>query len=390
MAPIRVALIGLSASAKTSWAVEGHLPYLLSPKGKSKYQIVALLNSSVDAAKDAIATFELPASTKAYGDPQDLANDPDIDLVVNNTRTDVHYGTIKPSIEAGKHAYVEWPLAHSVPAAIELRDLAAKKYVRTMVGLQGRLSPVILKVSEVLGDGENGKIGKVLSSDARAFGSLLRRDRFSEGLAYFADRKIGGHPVSIHFGHMIDFIHSVLGEFSSFQSHAQVQRPEVFITSGHWSSSNDTSSVAGTIKSDVPDLVSVQGTLKSSDLISEGATLTVTYRNGPSFPGTPAFVWTIAGTKGELRVTSPEGPYLQSHCYGSDDKPAGIKIEVHNYGSNTVETVPWHWSDLQKSLDMRFAHSGGKAPWPTFGDAVVRHKQIAQILKAFDEKSVTS
>ncbi|KAL9085804.1 MAG: hypothetical protein Q9165_007436 [Trypethelium subeluteriae] len=328
MAPIRLALIGLSASAKTSWAVEGHLPYLLSPTGRSKYQIVALLNSSVDAAKSAVVTFELPASTKAYGSPQDLANDPDIDLVVNNTRTDVHYETIKPSIEAGKHAYVEWPLAHSVPAATELRDLAARKNVRTIVGVQARVSPVILKVSEVLGDGENGKIGKVLSSDARAFGSLLRRDRFSETLAYFADRKVGGHPVSIHFGH-------------------------------------------------------------------KGATLTVTYRNGPSFPGSPAFLWTIAGTKGELRVTSPAGPYLQSHSYGTDDKPAVIEIAVHDYASDAVEKVPWHWSNLQKSLGMvrgrniadvyeRFAANGDKGPWPTFGDAVVRHEQIAQILKAFD------
>ena len=201
MSPIRVAIIGLSASAKTSWASEGHLPYLLSPTGRSKYQIVALLNSSKDAAKQAIATYGLAQSTKAYGDPQDLANDPDIDLVVNNTRVDVHYSTIKPSIEAGKDVYVEWPLTHSLATSAELRDLAAQKKVRTIVGLQGRLSPVILKVAELLGSGEEGKIGKVLSSDVRSFGSLLARDTLPEGLEYFADRKVGGNPVMISFTH---------------------------------------------------------------------------------------------------------------------------------------------------------------------------------------------
>ena len=29
---VRVALIGLSASAKTAWASKAHLPYLLSPR----------------------------------------------------------------------------------------------------------------------------------------------------------------------------------------------------------------------------------------------------------------------------------------------------------------------------------------------------------------------
>lgn len=68
MAPIRVALIGLSSSAKTSWAAQAHLPYLLSPKGKSHYKIVALLNSSVQAAEAAREYFGLPTDVKAYGD----------------------------------------------------------------------------------------------------------------------------------------------------------------------------------------------------------------------------------------------------------------------------------------------------------------------------------
>lgn len=61
MAPIRVAIIGLSASAATSWAAEGHLPYLLLlPRARAHYEIVALLNSSVQAAEAARAHFRLP------------------------------------------------------------------------------------------------------------------------------------------------------------------------------------------------------------------------------------------------------------------------------------------------------------------------------------------
>lgn len=76
MAPIRVGIIGLSSRPSTSWASKAHLPYLVASNGK--YEIKALCNSSVDAAQAAINTYKLPSSTKAYGDPQALANDPDV------------------------------------------------------------------------------------------------------------------------------------------------------------------------------------------------------------------------------------------------------------------------------------------------------------------------
>ena len=73
---IRVGVIGLSASAKTSWASSAHLPYLQSSAGK--YVIIALCNSSVSAAHSAIKAYNLPISTKAYGNPQDLAEDAEV------------------------------------------------------------------------------------------------------------------------------------------------------------------------------------------------------------------------------------------------------------------------------------------------------------------------
>ena len=75
MAPLRIGMIGLSASATTSWAANAHLPYL---KATQKYAITALCNSSVAAAKSAIKAFDLPAGTKAYGNPNDLADDDEV------------------------------------------------------------------------------------------------------------------------------------------------------------------------------------------------------------------------------------------------------------------------------------------------------------------------
>ena len=74
MSPIRVGMIGLSA--KTGWASNAHLPYLKASNGK--YVITALCNSSVSAAQAAIEAYDLPTSTKAYGSPEDLANDREV------------------------------------------------------------------------------------------------------------------------------------------------------------------------------------------------------------------------------------------------------------------------------------------------------------------------
>src|ERR1700721_2391602 len=105
MAPIRIGFIGLSASGRG--ASDAHFPYL---RGSPKYTITALCNSSVEAAHAAIKAHNLPSSTKAYGSPQDLANDPDVDLVVCSVRVDRHYDAIIPALEAGKDCFCEWPL----------------------------------------------------------------------------------------------------------------------------------------------------------------------------------------------------------------------------------------------------------------------------------------
>ena len=65
MTPIKVGFIGLSATS--GWARGAHLPYL---QESGKYEIVALLNSSVESSKAAIKKYGLPESTKAYGDPE--------------------------------------------------------------------------------------------------------------------------------------------------------------------------------------------------------------------------------------------------------------------------------------------------------------------------------
>ncbi|KAK3315930.1 hypothetical protein B0H66DRAFT_273721 [Apodospora peruviana] len=371
MAPLRVALIGLSSSAKTSWASGAHLPYLVSARGQSKFKIVALLNSSVDAAKAAIAAYNLPAETKAYGDPAALAADKDIDLVVCNTRVDKHHETIRPSIAAGQNVYCEWPLGKNDSQARDLVELARQSGSKTMVGLQGRLAPLALKVREII---ESGRIGKVLSSECRGYGGTIDRQAVPEGLKYFYVREVGGNPFTIRIGHTFDFLQSVLGEASPVKGHFQVQRPEGKVFDPV------TRAPLETINSDVPDLVIITGTLAESEFVQKNATIHLSYRRGQTFPGEPELVWNVNGEKGEIRVTSPSSAALQ--VLPGSEMPV---IEVHDFETGKVDKVDWEhgWQDWQEGLDMRSRNvgalyeafaEGGK--YPTFEDALKRHEQL--------------
>jgi len=127
-----------------------------------------------------------------------LANDPEIDLVVCSTRVDVHYETIKPSLLQGKQVFCEWPFAQNMAAVTELANIGKEKQSRGMVGLQGQVSPVVLRMKSLL---EEGRIGKVLSGSAVICGGSRTRDTLIEGLRYFTKKEVGGNPVTIGLGH---------------------------------------------------------------------------------------------------------------------------------------------------------------------------------------------
>ncbi|RMJ18295.1 hypothetical protein CDV36_002061 [Fusarium kuroshium] len=379
MAPIRTALIGLSASAKTSWAAIAHLPYLLSPLGKSKYQIVALCNSSIEAARKAIQHFKLPVETKAYGDPESLAADEEIDLVVVITRVDVHHGTALPSVKAGKAVYVEWPLAQDDEHARELATVAKESGSRTIVGLQGRLAPPIAKIHELL---QQGRIGKILSSELRASGGTNDREILPSILDYFTRRAVGGNIYTIGLGHLFDQIQYILGDINNFKSRLHLQRPNVKVRD------LATNKIIDTVKSNVPDLIFATGTLKESETSQEGASVLIRFRRGQPFPGEPPLVFTINGEKGEIRLRAEGGTSLHANSY---DEP--VTIEVDDFETGKVEQVAWQWEDWQEELPVisrsvaavyeRFAVDNRKG-LVSFDDALLRHEQLDGLLREWD------
>ncbi|KAH6634749.1 hypothetical protein B0J18DRAFT_471661 [Chaetomium sp. MPI-SDFR-AT-0129] len=373
---LRVAIIGLSASAITSWASTAHLPNLLSPSGRTRFRIVALCNSSLTAAHAAIAAYHLdPLTTRAYGDPDSLARDEEVDLVLVNTRVDKHLETALPSVKAGRDVFVEWPVARDQGEIEVLRQAlresrAAGKKGRVLVGLQGRWAPPVVRIKEFL---REGRIGRLLSSRVEAYGGSRDREVLPVGLKYFAERRVGGNPVTIGFGHVVDFVQSVVGDLTPESTHAhfQLQRPNVRIRDP---AQND--NIVETIASDVPDLLSLHGltNIPATSLTADEhnntspATLTFHFRRGQPFPNTPSLIWTLHGTTGEIRLVAPAGISLQADAYAEP-----VTIHLHTFakgdGPEAVEEVKWDWTESQREVGVRAR--GVQSVLFAFADAVL-------------------
>ena len=96
-----------------------------------------------------------------YDNPASLAQDPNVEIVAVSVNVPQHYDLIRPALEAGKDVFSEWPLARNVAEADALVQLAKEKNVKTMIGLQARQNPSIIKAKEIVA---SGKLGKILGT----------------------------------------------------------------------------------------------------------------------------------------------------------------------------------------------------------------------------------
>ena len=166
---------------------------------------------------------------------------------------------------------------------------------------------------------------------------------------------------------MIDWIQFVLGELTSLTPQLTVQRPQIPLLGPN-------GNVIETVTSSVPDHVMLQGTLPS------GAPLSLVFRRGNPFKGTPGINWLIHGEKGEIKVTS-----ASAGLQATDDEQS---IAVHDFATDSVEEVEWdnNFRDLpppaRNVAAMYEAFADGEtAKYPDFEHAVLRHKQIDEVWK---------
>jgi UDP-2-acetamido-3-amino-2,3-dideoxy-glucuronate N-acetyltransferase len=90
--------------------------------------------------------------------------DPGIEAVVIATPAALHYTLAKQALQAGKHIFVEKPLALELSEAIELCALAERLDRRLMVGHLLQYHPVFLELKKLVSDGGLGRLQYVYSN----------------------------------------------------------------------------------------------------------------------------------------------------------------------------------------------------------------------------------
>jgi predicted dehydrogenase len=116
-----------------------------------------------DAGRLTKAKLRYPTVTVTE-DYRDVLGDEDVDAVLVATPISTHFDLALAAIEAGKHVFVEKPLAASSTEAEILIELAERRNVTLMVGHTFEYSPPVQKIKQIIDSGELGEVYFLTSS----------------------------------------------------------------------------------------------------------------------------------------------------------------------------------------------------------------------------------
>lgn len=351
---VGVGIIGLSS--EESWAARAHVPAIRVAEG---YKIAALSTSNIESASMAAAQYDVPAY---FDNADELAQHRDVDLVVVAVRVPRHRELVSAALNAGKQVYCEWPLGNGKADADAINSLNAD--VQGFVGLQGRSSPALRYIRDLVGAGLIGEIvSTTLVGSAGAWG-----DKIEPRLLYGLDYQNGVSMLTVQFGHLIDGLCWCLGEFSELSATLATRFPLVPRT--------DTGEL---VEKTIADQIAVSG------LLTNGAVASVHYRSGSSSAGN--FFWEINGTKGDLVVTASHGRLQYSdlkiqHAPGNGGKlvdmgvPSAYRLVQGCAPTDGFYTLAHAYTLMRKDI------LNGTSHVPRFADAVLRHRLLDAVESA--------
>lgn len=166
-------------------------------KGLSMVQNVVLAavgSRAMETAGSFGRRFNIP---KRYGSYEELARDPDLDVVYVATPHNLHQDNCLLLLEEGKSVLCEKPFTINAVEAEKVLALAHKKRLFVMEAMWTRFLPAIVKVREILAEGLIGDVRMILAS----FGFKAKFDPqhrlFDPHLGGGSLLDVGVYPVSL-------------------------------------------------------------------------------------------------------------------------------------------------------------------------------------------------
>jgi predicted dehydrogenase len=199
MAPIRICIIGLAATSSAGYKTgEWGIQHLNSLKSSHYYQVVGICNSTLASAQKSIESHKLGPEVKAYSSVEEVASDPNIDMVSVVVAIDKHYELVKPLLQHKKDVLVEFPIAPTVAEVEELTVLAKSAGVRAISGSQGRAHPVFRRIKDLI---KSGAIGNVVVSTLSGHNSLVAAAMWPKSQSVLLNIETGISRLHLVVGH---------------------------------------------------------------------------------------------------------------------------------------------------------------------------------------------
>jgi len=209
MKTVRLGIIGLG------YIGQKHL------RNGTKLQHAQVLAAS-DVSRKALVGAKNAGVRKTFTDYKQMLKDPAIDAVVIGLPTHLHLECAKAAAEAGKHIFLEKPIARNVAEAKEIVSVANKNSIKLMIGYPLRFNKEFCELKNRISD---GTLGDVETAHALyvGFGPFFHR---AEGYAptpvpeWWFNKELTGGGVLIDLGsHVINLLRWYFGEISDIKAH---------------------------------------------------------------------------------------------------------------------------------------------------------------------------
>src|SRR6187397_2943821 len=201
--PLRVACIGMG------WWSDVLADAM---KRSDKLKIVACYTRSEDKR----AAFAKKYGCRPVATYEAVLADPEVEAIVNTTPNDVHLPTTKQAAEAGKHVFLDKPIANNVTEGRAITEVCRKAGVVLGMGYQRRRESHFRWVRQQI---DEGHFGKLVNAEAN-----ISRDRLGQidlsSWRYQAAGMPGGVmlQIGIHYTDVLEYllgpIVAVRGQFA--------------------------------------------------------------------------------------------------------------------------------------------------------------------------------
>jgi predicted dehydrogenase len=117
--------------------------------------LIAIQKRSLTAAKEKAQAFHIPF---AFDTAEALVKHSDVDAVFIVSANSLHAPETITAAKSGKHVLVEKPMAMNTAEAMQMIEVCRNRNVKLMVGHMVRLSPLIIRMKELICSGIIGNV----------------------------------------------------------------------------------------------------------------------------------------------------------------------------------------------------------------------------------------